>query len=131
MAGVAGLRPDTGAVFPVNSNTLLRLLIPTNGTLDTVWTGTNFNDSAWARVAQPIGYESSPSNYAALIRTTVPLPAMASYVRMPFVLDDPAAVDELIVRLQFDDGVVRPTTGLLFLVVRARQPIRAFEPVPS
>jgi hypothetical protein len=106
-----GLRPDTGAVFPVNSNTLLRLLIPTNGTLDAVWTGTNFNDSAWARVAQPVGYESSPSNYAALIRTTVPLRTMAAYVRMPFVLDDPATVDELLLRLQFDDGVVIHLNG--------------------
>ncbi len=106
-----GLRPDIGVAFPVSSNTTLRLLIPTNDLLGTSWTVRDFDDSAWESVAQPIGCESSPSNYAGLIRTALPDRTMAAYARIPFVVEEPAVVDELFVRLHYDDGVVIHLNG--------------------
>ena len=106
-----GLRPDTVKTMLVATGAVCRFTVPTSGADGTNWTAAGFDDSAWSSGPRAIGYESSPSNYAALIRSTVPVGTRGVYVRCSFVVAQTGTVDVLTMRLQYDDGVVAYLNG--------------------
>ncbi len=98
------------------------VLVPTDGTLGTTWTGGNepFDDSAWIQGSGKttgVGYETTPENFQTLIKTSV-LSQMygdtgnaSVYIRIPFDPADPATVETLLLLMKFDDGFVAYLNG--------------------
>jgi hypothetical protein len=48
----------------VSNTSLATVFVPTNGTLGTTWTGTNFNDASWRAGTNGVGYETYVSGFA-------------------------------------------------------------------
>ncbi|MCA9171075.1 MAG: lamin tail domain-containing protein, partial [Planctomycetales bacterium] len=90
-----------------------RLFVPTatNGgaELGTAWTSPDFDDLAWQSGVTSIGYERG-NGYDAYIQTDVGAQMFgitrSAYLRFPFSLDDPTAVAEFELTMQYDDGYV-------------------------
>ena len=99
-----------------------RLLVPTNNSVDDVWTETNFDDASWRLGRTGIGYENSPADYAGLILTNVPRGTDAAYVRMEFNVEDAASLDSLTLRMKYDDGFVAYLNGAPTAVARRNAP---------
>jgi len=91
--------------------------IPSDDSLGTSWTEIEFSDS-WDTGYTGVGYERSPDdaiNYTDLIETDINA-LMADrtsvYLRIPFTVTDPAAVDAMILRMKYDDGFVAYINGV-------------------
>ncbi|MGB2863781.1 MAG: lamin tail domain-containing protein, partial [Sedimentisphaerales bacterium] len=87
-----------------------KALIPINGSLGLSWTGPEFNDSAWLGGVTGVGYD-----YAGLIGLDVG--AMRNnnqtvYTRIPFEVSDMSDIDELTLRMKFEDGFVAYINGV-------------------
>ena len=85
-------------------------LIPINGSLGLNWTSPGFDDSAWLAGVTGIGYD-----YAGLIGLDVA--AMRNnnqtvYTRIPFEVSDIMDIDELTLRMKFEDGFVAYLNGV-------------------
>jgi hypothetical protein len=85
-------------------------LIPIDGSLGLSWTGPGFDDSAWLAGVTGIGYD-----YAGLIGLDVG--AMRNnnqtvYTRIPFEVSDISEIDELTLRMKFEDGFVAYLNGV-------------------
>ena len=101
---------ETGAVG--------RVLIPADGALGTSWTDPAFNDQGWSNAIAGIGFQfvTTTNNYRPLIRTDL-LSRMfrtnaTAYLRLPFVVADPALVDRLTLEMKYDDGYVAYLNGV-------------------
>jgi hypothetical protein len=105
--GVARLAPPQAFI---TNGSPLHFVVPTDGTLGTNWIAPGFDDSDWNTGANPVGYETAPEDYAGLYRTDVRALmfnlASSCYIRLPFVVTNPAAFTDWTLRLQADDGVV-------------------------
>ena len=94
--------------FLVPEGAPARFLVPSaDGGLS--WTQPGFDDSAWAQGPTGLGFDLG-TNYAAGLATDL-FSAMyglnaSAYVRIGFEALDPAAFQELRLRLRYDDGVV-------------------------
>ena len=88
----------------VGPNSTTKYLIPTNNSVDATWTNSAFNDSAWTIGSASIGYETSGSDFASLIQTTVPAGTTSAYVRIPFTV---SSLNTYISSLdmKYDDGI--------------------------
>ena len=75
------------------------------------WNTLGFDDSSWLSGATGIGYENNPADYSAIIETHVPLGTDSFYYRQSFNVDDSAAIDQLTLRLRYDDGFVAYLNG--------------------
>ena len=105
------------------SNTLLgtshyaRAWVPTSGRHDDSWFAIDFNDSTWIRGRNGAGYERS-SGYQSLIssalnfRTQMYNKTESLYLRYAFDLEDPAAIEQLTLRMKYDDGFVAYLNGI-------------------
>ncbi|TSA56219.1 MAG: hypothetical protein D4R45_01135 [Planctomycetaceae bacterium] len=87
-----------------------KALIPTDGSLGLNWTAPSFNDSAWLTGVTGIGYD-----YAGLIGLDVG--AMRNnnqtvYTRILFEVSDIIDIDELTLRMKFEDGFVAYLNGV-------------------
>lgn len=94
-----------------------RYRVPTADDPDRLWTTLDFDDGDWLEGPLGLGYENAPADYAPLIGTAVrPTdtdPAATSVqLRIPFVVDDPDAVEQLTFALKYDDGVVAWINGV-------------------
>lgn len=90
--------------------------IPTDESLGRSWTQPDFDDSSWESGPLGIGFENSNDNYEELIQTDLGTrmtdPELTSlYVRVPFQVDDPSDLDEISLRLKFEDGIVAYLNG--------------------
>lgn len=89
---------------------------PTSSVFDTTWTDREFNDAAFNLTGPTgFGYEASPGgdvDYSSLIETTVPTGLTSLYVRVPFDLTTLAGIDELSLRMKYDDGFVAYLNGV-------------------
>jgi hypothetical protein len=103
--------------------------VPTNNTLGTTWTSRTFSDAAWTTGQTGIGYETTPADYASLIRTSVDPKrgneqgptdtcgaCTSTFVRIPFTIANQAALDQiaangLTLRMKYDDGFVAFING--------------------
>ena len=88
-----------------------RFFIPTNDSVDDVWTNQDFDDTSWPSGPTGIGYETSPADYASLIRTTVPNGTNNAYVRIPFDVEDSQVINSLTLRMRYDDGFLAYLNG--------------------
>lgn len=116
-----GLAMEVTPTVLVDNTTLVRTLVPTNGTLGTTWTNPSFDDSGWQGgpiVTAGVGYEASPNSetsYTALINAPLPpLPTglVTAYARFEFQLNSVANIDQLSLAMQFDDGFVAYLNGV-------------------
>lgn len=78
------------------------------------WTGVAYNDSGWISGTTGVGFDGG-TNYGAAIGTDIG-PQMlgvnpSAYVRVPFNVTDPAAFQELKLRMRYDDGFVGYVNG--------------------
>ena len=89
---------------------------PTSSAFDTTWTGRNFNDAFFNITGSTgFGYEASPGgqvDYNSEIQTTVPVGTTSLYLRAPFQLTSLAGIDQLTLRMKYDDGFVAYLNGV-------------------
>ncbi|MHC4204173.1 MAG: lamin tail domain-containing protein [Planctomycetota bacterium] len=86
-----------------------KALIPTDNSLGLSWTGQAFNDSQWRSGRTGVGYD-----YGALIGLDVSAMRNVNqtvYVRIPFVAVDVSAIDELTLRMKYEDGFAAYLNG--------------------
>ena len=87
-----------------------KALIPIDGSLGLSWTAPAFNDSAWLDGVSGIGYD-----YAGLIGLDVGVMRnnnQTVYTRIPFEVSDISEIDELTLRMKFEDGFVAYLNGV-------------------
>lgn len=116
-----GLATESSFSVLVDNSTLVRTLVPTDGSLGTTWISPTFDDSSWegdpTRTAG-VGYEGSPTsenNYASLINaplTPLPTGLPTAYARFEFQLASVADINQLSLAMQFDDGFVAYLNGV-------------------
>lgn len=92
----------------IASNATAKAWVPTSSVYDATWTAVGFNDSVFPINGQTgIGYENNPGdavNFVNEIKTTVPSGTSSVYVRMTFNLASLAGIDQLVLRMKYDDG---------------------------
>ena len=79
--------------------------------IGTAWTATTFDDSVWSSGPYGVGYESA-SGAENLIQTTVPTGTISIYTRVAFTISDVAAVGNLVLESDYDDGYVAWVNGV-------------------
>ena len=93
----------------------LRWRIPADGALGGTWTEPGFDDEGWNTGISGIGYERS-SGFEPFIGTDVEAAlydvATSVYVRFPFELESIPELDELSLRMRYDDGFVAYLNGI-------------------
>ncbi len=110
-----GLSGDIGSI---SNDTVLvpegaqaKALIPTDGSLGSRWTEVDFNDSGWLRGYTGIGYD-----YPGLVGLDVGAMRYNNqtvYIRIPFNVSDFGSIDELTLRMKFEDGFAAYINGVL------------------
>ena len=108
-----GARTET----PIRFGTAGRYLVPTNAAqLASDWTSRTFSDSAWKPAGNGIGYDIE-ATYRTLFQTDLYSEMYnkqgSAFVRYPFVLDSSASVEQLLLRLKFEDGAAVWLNGTL------------------
>jgi hypothetical protein len=102
----------------IDEGTTASYFVPTDNTLGTTWTATNFTPNpAWATGPMGFGYETAPADYADLIETPVnPGTACgtctAILARIPFTVTGTTGWDSLRLRAKYDDGFVAYLNGV-------------------
>jgi hypothetical protein len=74
------------------------------------WIDSDFDDSGWAEGFYGIGYEAA-NGAEDLLQTTVPAGTYSVYTRARFDIANPAAVHDLFLGFDYDDGVVAWING--------------------
>jgi len=114
-AGISyGLSGGTGStrtgIILVPEFAAAKALIPSDGSLGLNWTQSEFDDSAWLTGVTGVGYE-----YAGLIGLDVGTMRnnnQTVYTRIPFEISDITDIDELTLRMKFEDGFVAYLNGV-------------------
>ncbi|MFC1603492.1 lamin tail domain-containing protein [Planctomycetota bacterium] len=86
-----------------------KALIPTDNSLGLSWTEPAFNDSQWRSGKTGVGYD-----YGDLIGLDVSAMRNVNrtvYVRIPFLVVDVSVIDELTLRMKYEDGFVAYLNG--------------------
>ena len=84
-------------------------LIPTDASLGVSWTEPAFDDSQWRGGNTGVGYD-----YGDLIGLDVSAMRNVNqtvYIRIPFVVEDVSVIDELTLRMKYEDGFVAYLNG--------------------
>ncbi len=107
--------PMGGVFFKfVKSGDSAKTLVPSDGNLGLTWTDPDFNDAGWITGTTGIGYENS-SGYDPLIGTDVGSQMSGGntscYTRISFTVDDPSQIDNMTLRMKYDDGFVAYING--------------------
>jgi hypothetical protein len=96
----------------------IQYFVPTDESLGTSWTGLQApaNAAAWQIGTSGFGFGTS-AGFSDLIRTPVePRAACADcnslYLRIPFTVADPTAIEALSLRMKFDDGFIAYINGV-------------------
>ncbi|MCD6392174.1 MAG: lamin tail domain-containing protein, partial [Planctomycetes bacterium] len=93
----------------VPEDTPAAALIPTDGSLGLSWTVSNFDDSAWLSGQTAVGYDYG--SYINLDVSAMRNNVESVYIRVPFEVDDVAAINELTLRMKYDDAFVAYING--------------------
>lgn len=94
-----------------------RAFVPANDSLGLTWTEVEFNDAAWLSGTTGVGYDRtvSPVNYLPLIGLNVESQMYNQtetvYVRVPFVVENPAGFNSLTLRMRYEDGFAAYLNG--------------------
>ncbi len=98
----------------VSANGPVRVLVPTDGTLGLTWTQAGFNHNSWRQGSGGVGYDRE-TTYDSLIGIDTESDMYngnnSAYVRYPFTVTPPVAVDRLTLRVKYDDGFVAYLNG--------------------
>ncbi len=91
-----------------------RYFVPSDDSLGTTWTQPDFDDSGWKSGPMGIGFEDNPDDYQELIKTNIKedIVGTSVYMRIPFNIDDPAALSALSLRMKYDDGYAAYLNGV-------------------
>jgi len=114
-AGESGLQTET--VF-VAEGVEARALIPTDGSLESDWMLAGFDDAQWLSGTTGVGYD-----YPGLVGLDVGAMRGVNetvYVRIPFQIAEAPSVDQLTLRMKYEDGFVAYLNG--FEVARSNAP---------
>lgn len=113
-----GLVPAPVSVALVSTNATARVQVPVDDSAGVLWTGVDYDDSAWTSGRSGVGYdrEGSGSTYLPLIGLNLE-PQMfgrsgSAYVRFPFQIANPGDLESLTLRLKFEDGFVAYLNGV-------------------
>ncbi len=117
-----------------------RAFVPRDGSLGTSWTQIGFDDNQWLAGTSGVGYEEQPADFLSFDESlgidlrSPEIPADqridtdgdgtnendSVYVRVPFDVANPAELDQLRLRMRYDDGFVAYLNGVE--VARANTP---------
>lgn len=84
------------------------------------WTTTSFDDSGWNTGATGIGFDNPGGDYIPLIgaggntRSEMLNQSSTVYIRIPFEVENPATISNLVLRLKWEDGFVAHLNGTEF-----------------
>jgi len=100
----------------VEQGSACRVRVPLNGADGLLWSATNYNDSAWAAGGIAAGFDRNLTvNFNPYIgmnvETAMYNKALGCYVRVPFVISNPAAFVSLELGMMYDDGYVAYLNG--------------------
>jgi len=103
---------DVTTLLP--SGAAASVFVPSDDSLGSDWTQLGFDDSAWSSGVTGVGYDRD-TDFEAVIGLDVE-DAMyrvnsSAYIRIPFQVDDPSALDSLLLKMKFDDGFVAYING--------------------
>jgi len=89
----------------INQGDTYRYLVPTQE-VDSAWKTLSFDDSDWEEGASGFGYADGDDE------TILPVGTQSVFLRKKFNIADPAAIEEVILGMDFDDGFVAYLNGL-------------------
>ncbi len=97
-------------------NASARFAIPTvDNPVSEFWKEREFDDSAWTPAVMGMGYEAANAEFAPFIRTNVRTRmqnrSATVVIRIPFVVENPALLSDLRLRIRYDDGFVAWVNG--------------------
>lgn len=91
----------------IDGRTRRTAFVPVDNSFDNTWRDAAFDDSLWARGIAGVGYERG-SGYAAWIGLDMETAMFerneSVYVRIPFEIANPSEIDQLTLRMYYDDG---------------------------
>ena len=87
-------------------------LIPTDDSLGLRWTQREFNDLLWLKGTVGIGYDYDP--LVGLDVSAMSGVNQTVYARIPFIVEDVSVIDELTLRMRYDDGFMAYLNGREF-----------------
>ncbi len=89
----------------INQGDTYRYLVPSQE-VDAGWKSLEFDDSSWQEGASGFGYADGDDE------TILPVGTQSIFLRKKFTIADPAAIEEIILGMDFDDGFVAYLNGL-------------------
>lgn len=101
---------DSTESIVVTPTSSAQYLIPSDASVDAVWTSNSFDDSAWQSGTASVGFEETPADFDDLILTAVPVGTTSLYVRIPFTVADPNALLDTL-QMKYDDGFIAYLNG--------------------
>ena len=111
-----------------------QFIVPTDNSLGTTWTeiAPPANIDQWQTGQSGIGFENSPGDYVDLIKSRIkPLDACDTctsiYTRIPFSVEDAAAIEHLTLRMKYDDGFVAYINGVEVARANTREDVNGFD----
>lgn len=113
---------------PVDRGTNAKFFVPSSDPGAEDWKVSSYNDSAWTTAALAYGWDTS-GPYLDLLGVDGDLRSVAKgvnasiYVRVPITIDDPSAVQRMVLDLNWEDGVVGYLNGQQILAENAPNPI--------
>ncbi|MBI4584741.1 MAG: CotH kinase family protein [Planctomycetes bacterium] len=121
-----GLATDSKFAKPVLAGATVKFLIPANGDLGPAWTQADFDDAAWGSGTLAVGFGVRPPDsdlIGADIGASMVGINASVYLRIPFEVADPAAIDLLKLRLKYDDGFAAFVNGVKVAGINAPDPL--------
>jgi len=113
-----GLPTDVEPTLLLSEAASGRFLVPGDGTLGMDWTDAAYDDAAWQSVSGGVGFEGSPGTLPSLagafgtdVGASMRNINSSAFLRLPFMVDDPAELSVLSLRMKYDDGFVAYVNG--------------------
>lgn len=114
---------------PVDQNTNGKFFVPATDPGPEDWRIPSYDDSAWNTAALGYGWDTAGSPYFDLLGVDGNLTSFAKgvnasiFVRIPLIIDDPSAVQRMVLDLNWEDGVVGYLNGEEILSENAPDPL--------
>jgi len=98
-----------------------KVVVPSSD-LGVSWTTTGYNDTSWSSAVTGIGFDTG-TNYDSGIVTDIQAQMLnvnpSAFIRIPFTVPTPSAIQDLRLRMRYDDGFVAYLNGVEALRVNA------------
>lgn len=121
--------PTTQFTALVEARDTAHVLVPSSGALGTTWTGNPadepFDTSRWLRGRTGIGYDNGTA-YDFLIELDIRNQMRSNtsvYIRLEFNLEQAEGIDQLELRLKYDDGFVAYLNGHMIASANTVEPV--------